>query len=425
MNASTTNTTTSTSVGRPAAARRGRRALLRRGIPAALALTLLAPLAACQGDGDAAAAGGGSGATASASAAPAVIAVTPASGASEVRPDAPVTVTATAGSLTAVTVQAPDGTALPGALDAAGTTWTSSAPLALATQYAVHATAANAAGAVTTTDSTLTTLTPTATAFPAVAPLGGSTVGIGMPIILTLDEPVAADRRAAVERALVVTASPTPVDGSWNWQSDTKVEFRPAQYWPAHSQVHLDVDLGDVEVSPGVWGTTRDIDFTIGAAVVSTVDIAAHTLTVTRDGEVLRTIPVTLGQSGSGGKYVTRSGTKVIMSLEESRQMDAETTGVSKDDPNYYNVAVKYAMRLTNSGEFLHAAPWSVGSQGRANVSHGCTGMSTEDARWMFQNSSVGDVVTYTGSDRAIEPGNGFNVWNESYEQWKAGSALA
>ena len=399
------------------------RGRLRRTAPAALALALLLPLAACQGDTTAG--GGGAGATASASAAPAAIAVTPATGSADVRPDAPVTVTATDGSLTGVDVLAADGTALPGALDATGTTWTSSASLTPATVYSVHATAANAAGAVTTTDSTLTTLTPTATAFPAVAPLGGSTVGIGMPIILTLDEPVAADRRAAVEQALLVTTSPTPVDGAWSWQSDSKVEFRPAQYWPAHTQVHLDVDLGDVEVSPGVWGTTRDIDFSVGAAVVSTVDIATHTMTVTRDGEVLRTIPVTLGQTGSGGKYVTRSGTKVIMSLEESRQMDAETTGVSKDDPNYYNVAVKYAMRLTNSGEFLHAAPWSVASQGRANVSHGCTGMSTDDARWMFENSTVGDVVTYTGSDRTIEPGNGFNVWNESFDQWKAGSALA
>ncbi|WP_432562840.1 L,D-transpeptidase [Kineococcus sp. SYSU DK003] len=375
-------------------------------------------LTACQSDR------GASGeASAAPSAAPATVTVSPADASAQVRPDTPVTVTAAGGRLTEVTVTAADGTPLEGALDAAGTTWTSAAALALESTYAVHAVAANADGVATTTDTTLTTLVPSATAFPAVAPLSGSEVGVGMPIIVTFDEPIADDRRTVVEQNLRVTAS-TAVEGSWKWRSDTKVEFRPAQYWPAHTQVHLDVDLGAVEVSPGVWGTTRDIDFTIGSAMVSQVDIAAHTLTVTRDGEVLRTIPVTLGQSGSGGQFVTRSGTKVIMSLEAAREMNSETTGIGQDDPNYYNVDVKYAMRLTNSGEFLHAAPWSVASQGRANVSHGCTGMSTDDAKWMFDNSKVGDVVVYTGSDRTIEPGNGFNVWNETYEQWQQGSAL-
>nr|WP_240896721.1 Ig-like domain-containing protein [Kineococcus vitellinus] len=401
----------------------GPRARVRALAPAALVLALALPLGACQSDSGA----GGpatSGSSASASAAPASITVAPADASGDVRPDTPVTVTAAGGRLGEVSVTAADGTPLAGALDAAGTTWTSTAALAPATSYAVHAVAANAQGTPTTADSTLTTLTPLGTAFPAVAPLSGSEVGVGMPVIVTFDSPIAADRRAVVERGLVVTTRPAQVEGSWAWQSDTKVEFRPRDYWPAHSEVHVDVDLGAVEVAPGVWGTTRDIDFTVGSAMVSTVDIGAHTLTVTRDGQVLRTIPVTLGQTGNGGKYVTRSGTKVVMSLEESRQMDAETTGVSKDDPDYYNVAVRYAVRLTNSGEFMHAAPWSVASQGSANVSHGCTGMSTEDARWVFEHSKVGDVVTFVGSDRAIEPGNGFNVWNQTYEQWREGSAL-
>ncbi|WP_146149317.1 L,D-transpeptidase [Kineococcus rhizosphaerae] len=401
-------------------------ALRRRTLVGALLAAAAVPVVAgCQSKSGAAGPGAGTGSpSASPSATPATITVSPANAAVDVRPDAPVTVSAADGTLTDVKVTAADGTVLDGALDAAGTTWTSSATLSTATAYTVHAVAANVAGTATTQDSTLTTLTPAATAFPSVSPLTGKEVGVGMPVIVTFDSPVAKDRRAVVEQHLVVTASPNPVEGSWSWQSDSKVEFRPAQYWPAHSAVHVDVDLGGVEVAPGVWGKTRDIDFTIGSAMVSTVDIAAHTLTVTRDGEVLKTIPVTLGQSGSGGKFVTRSGTKVIMSLEASRQMNSETTGIGQNDPNYYNVNVKYAMRVTNSGEFLHAAPWSVGSQGRANVSHGCTGMSTENAKWMFDHSKMGDVVVYTGSDRTIEPGNGFNVWNQTYQQWQQGSAL-
>ncbi|MEZ0164023.1 Ig-like domain-containing protein [Kineococcus sp. LSe6-4] len=381
-----------------------------------LGAAALPAVTACQSDT------GGPGAAPAAT--PPSVTVSPADAATDVRPDAPVSVTVAHGTLTDVTVTAPDGTAVAGALDPAGTTWTSQGPLAVGTAYAVHAVAAGASGASTTHDSTLTTLTPVDTAFPAVAPLAGHEVGVGMPVIVTFDSPVADDRRRLVEENLHVTVTPAPVPGSWSWQSDTEVEYRPEQYWPARSAVHLDIDLGSVEVAPGVWGTTRDIDFTVGSAMVSTVDIAAHTLTVTRDGQVLRTIPVTLGQSGHSGTFVTRSGTKVIMSLERSRQMNSETTGIGQDDPNYYDVAVEYAMRVTNSGEFLHAAPWSVSSQGRANVSHGCTGMSTEDARWMFEHSKVGDVVVYTGSDRGIEPGNGFTVWNETYQQWQQGSAL-
>ncbi|MCI2239655.1 Ig-like domain-containing protein [Paenibacillus sp. TRM 82003] len=394
--------------------------------PAALVLAMATAVSAC---GPATTGGTAPGVRASVSATPSAppveVTVAPADPGTGVRLDTPITVSVARGDLQQVTVTTSEGTPLEGGLDPAGAVWTSTGELAAGTRYAVHVVATDTAGETVTRDSAVTTLTPATTAFPSVAPLDGSTVGVGMPIIVTLDEPVADDRRDEVERNLHVTTTPAPVEGSWSWQSDSKVQFRPKDYWPAQTDVHIDLDLGDVEVAPGVWGTTRDIDFTVGSAVVSTVDIAAHTMTVTRDGEVLRTIPITAGQSGHGGRYVTRSGTKVIMSLEESRQMDAETTGVSPDDPEYYNVAVEYAMRLTNSGEFLHAAPWSVASQGRANVSHGCTGMSTEDARWMFEHSKVGDVVVFTGTDRGMEEGNGFAVWNETWEDWTAGSALS
>src|SRR5690606_35410431 len=110
----------------------------------------------------------------------------------------------------------------------------------------------------------------------------------------------------------------------------------------------------------------------------------------------------------------------------ESIDMDAATTGVDSADPDYYNLkGVKYALRVTNSGEFLHAAPWSTAHQGRANVSHGCVGMSTADAAWLFQRSKRGDVVRYIGSPRRLEPGNGWTDWNRSWSEWLEGSALS
>jgi lipoprotein-anchoring transpeptidase ErfK/SrfK len=155
-------------------------------------------------------------------------------------------------------------------------------------------------------------------------------------------------------------------------------------------------------------------DFSVGSAMVSTVDVTAHTLTVRRDGRTLRTIPVTTGKSG----FATRNGIKVIMSRSAQVRMDAATTGTDPKDPNYYNVLVNWAMRLTYSGEFLHAAPWSVGSQGRANVSHGCTGMSTANAKWLYDRSKVGDVVVYVHSRRSLEPGNGYTAWNVPFSTW-------
>jgi len=174
-------------------------------------------------------------------------------------------------------------------------------------------------------------------------------------------------------------------------------------------------DLAAVELSPGVWGTdSGTATFEVGSAMVSTVDVANHTMTVRRDGEVLRTIPITTGKDD----FETRRGTKVIMTRESTHRMDAATTGIAQDDPEYYDLVVEYVMRLTWSGEFLHAAPWSVGSQGSANVSHGCTGMSTADAKWLFERSKVGDVVEFVGSDRSLEWGNGYTAWNMSFEDW-------
>ena len=145
-------------------------------------------------------------------------------------------------------------------------------------------------------------------------------------------------------------------------------------------------------------------------------------MTVSVNGADVKTIPITGGKAG----FETRSGTKVIMEKFQQLRMDANTIGIEPGDPNYYDIPdVKFAMRETNSGEFLHAAPWSVGSQGKANVSHGCIGMSTANAQWLFGIAKVGDPVVVTGTNRGLEAGNGWTDWNVSYDKWKSGSALA
>jgi lipoprotein-anchoring transpeptidase ErfK/SrfK len=340
------------------------------------------------------------------------VSITPADDATKIRPDAGVSVTAAAGRLKTVSVVAADGTKVAGELADGASSWSNTAHLAPSATYQVTAVAVTADGAQTTTRSTFSTLRPTALVATSLQPSDGWVVGVGMPIVVTFSRSV--KNRAAVEKSLRVTASPAVV-GAWRWTGTRQVQWRPRQYWKPGTKVSVVADLKGVEVAPAVWGKrTRTADFTVGSSMISTVDVAAHTLTVRRNGKVVRVIPVTTGKPG----LATRNGIKVIISRETEHRMDAASTGVSQDSPEYYNLVVKYAMRLTWSGEFFHAAPWSVGSQGRANVCHGCSGMSTANARWLFNRSKVGDVAVYVHSRRTLEDGNGYTLWNMSFDKW-------
>jgi lipoprotein-anchoring transpeptidase ErfK/SrfK len=178
-----------------------------------------------------------------------------------------------------------------------------------------------------------------------------------------------------------------------------------------------------VNAGNGVYGQLdRKVSFTVGQSVISKVYINEHRLDVYVNGSLARSIPVSTGKPG----FETRSGTKVVMEKFVEKRMDAATTGISEDDPEYYNIEdVPYALRVTSSGEFLHGAPWSVGSQGSENVSHGCVGMSVENARWLFDLTHRGDVVQVSGSDRGLEQGNGWTDWDISFAEYAEGSALS
>ena len=356
--------------------------------------------------------------TASPSATPslgATIKIAPADGAGKVRLDKKISVTVLNGTLASVTVTS-KGKALKGELASDKTSWLSSGALRAGAKYTVAASAANADGKAAQASTSFRTLSPKVTGSAWLQPSSGVKVGVGMPVVVNFSEPVGKARRKAVEAAMTVNSTPS-VEGDWRWFTSQQAQWRPKTYWPAHTRVKVRAALNGVELDKGVWGTsTARSDFTVGDALISTVDVDRHTLTVRKNGKKIRTIPITTGKAG----LETRNGVKVIMTKETSRRMDAATTGVDPKDPNYYNVVVRYAMRLTYSGEFLHAAPWSVGSQGRANVSHGCTGMSTANARWLFDHSHVGDVVKYVGSPRKLEWGNGWTAWDMSYAKWSS-----
>jgi lipoprotein-anchoring transpeptidase ErfK/SrfK len=242
-----------------------------------------------------------------------------------------------------------------------------------------------------------------------------------MPAIIRFDVPI--ENKASIEKHLHVTSVPAQ-PGAFHWISDTEVHWRPQSYWQAGTKVTVDADIDSIPAGNGIFGQkSRTSTFTIGRSMVSKVDTKTDQMRVFRDGKLIRTIPITTGQQP---KFTTRSGVKVIVEKYRKKRMNSETVGIDPNGPDGYNIAgVEYAMRITYSGEFVHAAPWSVGSQGHANVSHGCTGMSTANAEWLYSQTLIGDVVEYTGTDKPMTLTNGIGDWNLPFDQYAAGSALS
>lgn len=342
-------------------------------------------------------------------------------GAQRVDLERTVKVKVASGTFEDLTVTTGKGAPLEGSLNPAKTVWTSTGQLQQDTRYRVRGSAVDDAGLSTAYQSRFKTraLTLDEQTYPSFV-ADGSTVGVGMPAILRFDIPVS--DKAGFEKHLSVQSKPAQ-PGAWHWISDTEVHWRPKTYWKPGTKVTVNADVGGVPAGNGIYGQKdRTVGFTVGDSMVSKVDMDSHQMRVFRNGELVRTIPITTGEQP---KFTTRSGTKVIMEKFLSRRMSSETTGIPVDSADGYDIDnVQYAMRLTYSGEFVHAAPWSVGSQGVANVSHGCTGMSTANAGWLYDNSKVGDVIEYVGSDRPMTLDNGYGDWNLSYADWKSGSAL-
>jgi lipoprotein-anchoring transpeptidase ErfK/SrfK len=341
----------------------------------------------------------------------------------DVKVDKTVTLTAQDGTFESVDVTAGQaGKKLDGTLSEDKTSWTSTQRLEPGTRYKVATTAVDADGVKATKISTFRTekLSLSQQTYPSFVPLAGETVGVGMPVIVHFDVPVT--DKSAIEKHLSVTNT-SHQRGAWHWISDQEVHWRPATYWKPGTDVTVTADVNSIPAGNGIYGQlSRTSTFHVGDAVISKVNAQTHQMKTFINGRLARTTPITTGKPG----FTTRSGIKVIIEKFRHKRMNSETVGIQRNSPDAYDINdVEYAMRVTYSGEFLHAAPWSVGSQGYANVSHGCTGMSTANAAWIYNISKRGDVVEYTGTDRQMTLDNGYGDWNDSFAAWKAGSALS
>jgi lipoprotein-anchoring transpeptidase ErfK/SrfK len=310
---------------------------------------------------------------------------------------------------------------LAGSLSADKATWKATGRLEPGQRYRVAAVAVDSDGVPMTKRAEFRTqdLSLDQQTYPSFVPRTGETVGIGMPVIVRFDVPVT--DKAAIERHLSVTNS-SKQKGSWHWFSDSEVHWRPATYWKPGTDVTVHADINSIPAGHGIYGQlSRSSTFHIGNSVVSKVNAQTDQMKTFINGKLARTTPITTGKPG----FTTRSGIKVIVEKFRTKRMSSETIGIATNSPDGYDLDnVEYAMRVTYSGEFLHAAPWSVGSQGYANVSHGCTGMSTSNAAWLYSVSKPGDVVEYTGTDRPMTLDNGYGDWNESFAEYRKGSAL-
>ncbi|GGY53125.1 hypothetical protein GCM10010384_68480 [Streptomyces djakartensis] len=346
----------------------------------------------------------------------------PSGGREKADPDKPLEVVAedSDGRITDVTAYDVTGRYVAGELAADGGRWYSTSPLAANASYTVRVSTEDEDGAPGRKVLTFDTGKPTTKKRLDVTfgPKAG-TYGVGQPVTAELSQPVKVRaQRAVVERALKVSSTPA-TDGAWHWVDDTKLHYRPKEYWPAHATIQVRSNLDGIKIGDRMWGgKAKPLTITTGDKLVAVTDAAAHQMTVYKNDEVVRQIPVTTGRPG----YDTRNGVKVVLAKEGTVRMTSASIGAS----DFYDLIVHHSVRVTNSGEYVHAAPWSVGSQGAANVSHGCTGMSTENAAWFYDTVREGDIVKVinSGGESMAPFGNGFGDWNLDWAKWRTGSAL-
>ncbi|WP_128978690.1 L,D-transpeptidase [Streptomyces roseicoloratus] len=358
-----------------------------------------------------------------------VIRVSPEDGARGVPADEPLEVRVDSGRLERVTVvQVEDAqrTEVAGELSADGLRWRPrpDTRLALAAKYSVDAVALDAHGRRSARHTTFTTVVPEHRFIGYFKPENRSTVGTGMIVSFSFNREI--ENRAEVERAVRVTSDP-PVEVVGHWFGKDRLDFRPREYWAPGTRVTVELALRDVEGAPGVYGIQRKtVGFTVGRSQVSRVDAEKHTMEVRRNGELLTTLPVTAGAP----KTTTYNGKMVVTEMFDVTRMDGRTVGFGGE----YDIKdVPHAVRLTDSGTFLHGNYWASASTfGSANVSHGCVGLrdvkgggSDTPAGWFFDRTLIGDVVEVVNSrDKRVAPDNGLGGWNMEWSLWKAGSAL-
>jgi lipoprotein-anchoring transpeptidase ErfK/SrfK len=371
--------------------------------------------------------------TSSAPAALATLSVAPAADAANVSPTTPIKISVANGHLTVAKVTNSEGIVVKGALGAGAASWTNSEPLGYGKTYTISASAVNGDGKPTTVSSKFTTVQPNNLTMPYFNTTGGgamadgATYGVGMVVNVHFDEAI--PDKAAAERSLTVKTTPSVV-GSWYWQDDQNVHWRPQKYYPQGTKVTVTAKVYGVNVGDGLYGQAdKSISFKIGVSHVLIADDNTKQVQVFQAGKLLKTMPTSMGMGGSrvvNGKTIsfwTQPGIMTVLDKANPVLMDSQTYGLPHAAGGYKEY-VYWATRITTDGVYLHSAPWSVWAQGNTDTSHGCLNLSPANAEWFYNWSQVGDVVQVKNTGGAPLEVWQNGDWGVPWAQWLKGSAL-
>ncbi|MFE5283426.1 Ig-like domain-containing protein [Nocardia sp. NPDC056611] len=348
----------------------------------------------------------------------ATVKLEPAAGAEQVNPTTPVTVTVTNGRIDQLALANANGKQVTGTFDATRSKFTVNEPLGYGATYTWSGTAIGTDNKPVAIDGKFSTVNPKKTA-PATVNIGdGQEVGIAASIMLQFKGHV--ENKAAVEKALTVTATPA-TEGSWAWLQDdnggSRAHWRPREYWQPGTTVHLGAKLYGLDMGGGLYGDSDlTSDFRIGRAQIVKASAPSHRVQVVRDGATIFDFACSYGE-GNEDRNVTRSGIHVVTEKYEDFMMS--------NPPFYTNVRERWAVRISNNGEFIHANPQSASAQGNSNVTNGCINLSTADAQAYFPTALYGDPVEVTGTRIQLSAADGdIYDWTIDWETWKGLSAL-
>ncbi|WP_203910637.1 L,D-transpeptidase [Rhizocola hellebori] len=352
-------------------------------------------------------------------AAPVALAVAPAKETDNLPISAEIGLTVSNGTVESVVVTDASGAAVAGKLREDSTSWVPDAPLKFATGYTATVTAKGSDGkSVTESTSFKTMAKPSKRNGIGLYLFADRTYGVAQPVVVEFSNPVPESARASVQSRLFVTTTP-PQPGVWHWSSPKQVMYRAKDYWQPGTKIEARIALEGHPMGDGRYGDAdrRGVGNISTEKIELIVDNATKEMNVLRNGESIKTLKVSLGKAATPSS----SGTLVIM--DKLTKTIFDTTN-EPGDVDRYKVEIQYAQRLTWSGEFIHAAPWSVKDQGVRNVSHGCVNVSMADAQWLFNITRLGDPVTIKGTERKVVPGNGFTAWALPWDEYVKGSAI-
>jgi lipoprotein-anchoring transpeptidase ErfK/SrfK len=386
----------------------------RRRALTALAVGIFAPnvLAACVG---------GSSKQAEQTKAPLAASLTfrPANKATNVVPTAPISVEVHDGWFQHVALTNTSGKVVAGTLNRDRTIYTISEPLGYDATYTWSGSVVGHDGKPVPVKGKLTTVSPTKVIDGGFQLADGQTVGVAAPVIIQFDAPIA--DKAAVERALKVTTEP-PVEGSWAWLPDesegARVHWRTREYYPAGTKVNVDAKLYGLAFGDGAYGKQdMSLNFEIGRRQVVKAAVPSHRIQVVRDEGVIMDFPCSYGEADKA-RNVTRNGIHVVTEKYSDFYMSNPAGG-------YTNAHERWAVRISNNGEFIHANPMSAGAQGNSNVTNGCINLSTSDAEQYYASAIYGDPVEVTGSSIELSYSDG-DIWDWAvdWDTWVGMSAL-